>query len=134
MAKKRLPKVDGLSAHDVAKLRSACRQVWQRSHVRKLAVARCIGEDGFPFCEQCKKTVPKVFIDHIECVGDLDDGYIHRLFCPSDRLQGLCKSCHDAKTRSERKMKKEAAKSNSQPIEYEDVSQSIMAAKFVKIS
>jgi hypothetical protein len=109
-ARKLLPKVDGLGPNDVAKLRAACRQVWHRSHVRKLAAQRAVGDDGFPVCELCKETVPKVFIDHIERVGDMDGGFIQRLFCPSSGLQALCKTCHQKKTNAERKMKKESNK------------------------
>lgn len=100
--KKRVEKVDGLSAHDIKKIRAAIRQVWHRSHVRKLCVSRCIGKDGFSYCELCKKRAPKIFIDHKEKVGAVDGGFIRRLFTPSKNLQGLCKKCHDAKTKAER--------------------------------
>lgn len=106
MAKKRkkkaVEKVDGLSAKDVQKIRSAIRQVWHRSHVRKLCVNRCIGKDGFSYCEKCGKRAPKILIDHINKVGEVDGGYIRRLFCASILLQGLCKICHDKKTKEER--------------------------------
>ena len=95
-------KVDGLSPHDIKKIRNAIRQVWHRSHVRKLCVNRCIGKDGFSYCEKCKKRSPKVFIDHITKVGEVDGGFIKRLFTPSKNLQGLCKKCHDLKTKEER--------------------------------
>lgn len=106
MAKKVREKVDGLSRHDIAKIRSAIRQVWHRSHVRKLVVNRCIGRGGFSYCELCKTRSPKIFIDHLLEVGDVDGGFIDRLFTPSKNLQGLCKKCHDAKTKKERAAKR----------------------------
>lgn len=95
-------KVDGLSPKDVQKIRSAIRQIWHRSYPRKLCVNRAIRKNGFSYCEQCEKKVPKVYIDHKINVGDVDAGFIIRLFCPSKDLQALCKKCHDAKTKLER--------------------------------
>ena len=105
MARKKIPTVDGLGSREIKDIRSAIRQVWHRSHARKLCVNRCIGEDGFSYCEKCKKRAPKVLIDHIVQVGDLDAGFIQRLFIPSKGLQGLCKSCHNPKTKTERARK-----------------------------
>ena len=117
MAKKRkkkeaTAKVDGLSMVDIRKIRAAIRKVWHWSYPKKLATARATGMDGFAYCEakDCHRKgvkVPKVFIDHIKAVGDVDAGFIERLFCPSSGLQALCKKCHDKKTRLERKENKE---------------------------
>ncbi len=105
------PKIDGLSAKDVKKLRAATRMVWHWSHPKKLVIARCTGPDGYQYCESSahrggpfdkSRRCPKVYVDHIEAVGDLDGGYFERLFTPSKNLQGLCKKCHDKKTREER--------------------------------
>lgn len=104
--KKGREKVDGLSPHDIKKIRAAIRQVWHRSFVRGLCVKRCTGKDGFSYCESCKKRAPKVFIDHIIKVGDVDSGFIKRLFVSSKGLRGLCKKCHDLKTKAERKADK----------------------------
>lgn len=95
-------KVDGLSPGDVAKIRSAIRQVWSWSYPRRLCIQRATGKDGFPRCEKCRKKVPKVHPDHILPVGEVDAGFIRRLFCPSTELQALCGKCHGQKTRSER--------------------------------
>jgi hypothetical protein len=100
-------KVDGLGPTEIKKLRNACRLVWHRSHVRKICVQRSIGKDGFHRCELCKKKTPQIKIDHKIKVGDLDGGFIKRLFCPSSGLQALCKHCHDAKTKEERRQAKE---------------------------
>lgn len=101
--KNKLPLVDGLGARDVEKIRRAIRQVWSWSYPRRLCVQRATTEDGFPKCEKCKKKVPKIYPDHIRPVGDVDSGFIERLFCSSKKLQALCKKCHDQKTREERK-------------------------------
>ena len=69
-------------------------------------------EDGFPRCENlaCPSAgaaVPKVFVDHIDPVGEVGGpSYIQRMFIPSVRLQALCKKCHDAKTKAERRAAK----------------------------
>ena len=76
--------------------------VWHWGYPKKLVIARCTGKDGFLKCEKCKKRVPKVFVDHIVQVGDVDSGFIARLFCPSSGLQGLCAECHRLKTKEER--------------------------------
>lgn len=102
MAKKVLPKVDGISAKNIAQIRTAIRRVWAWSTPRKLVIERCTGKDGWQYCEKCKKKAPKIFVDHIEACGDvLDGGYIQRMFTPSKNLQGLCKKCHDVKTKEE---------------------------------
>jgi 3-dehydroquinate dehydratase len=107
-AKRLERKVDGMGPHLVSQIRSALRQVWQRSEARKLAVKRVTLEGGYFRCESktCKdKKYPKVYIDHIKNVGELDAGFLDRLFISSHGLQALCKGCHDAKTRAERKKK-----------------------------
>lgn len=104
-AKKQTEIVDGLSPKDIEKIRRAIRQVWSWSTPRKLCIKRATHKDGFPRCEACKKKVPKIYPDHIEPVGNVDSGFIARLFVPSIQLQALCKKCHDQKTRAERALK-----------------------------
>ena len=46
-------------------------------------------------------------VDHIKPIGQYFDfghteGFINRLWCDFSNLQGLCKSCHDDKTKLER--------------------------------
>lgn len=104
MGKKEKAKpIDGLSPKDVARIRTALRKVWSWSYPRRLVVLRCTGLDGFAYCEKCKKRAPKIFVDHIQNVGELDGGFIARLFVPSNRMQGLCKKCHAPKTQKERR-------------------------------
>lgn len=107
MAKKKTEKVDGLSTKNKQQLRSAIRAVWRYSTPRRICAARCIDEEGFPFCEQCGSRVPKVQIDHIIPCGDImSAGYIKRMFVSSDGLQGLCKDCHKIKTKEDREKSK----------------------------
>jgi len=103
-SKKEKPKpIDGLSPKDVEKIRKAIRQVWSWSYPRRLCIQRATGKDGFARCEICKKKTPKVYVDHINKVGDVDAGFIKRLFCASKFLQAICKTCHNQKTKEERK-------------------------------
>lgn len=104
--KRRLQKTDGLGPLEIKKIRQALRLVWQRSHARKLVVVRCTDKAGFTFCEQCKERTPNLKIDHVQKVGDVDGGFITRLFVPSHGLQGLCHPCHNAKTKLERSQTK----------------------------
>lgn len=102
-------KVDGLNATDLKKLHKAVRQVWAWSEPVRLVRKRSMHADGFPRCEgiACPSqggAVPKVFVDHVEPVGEVGGpSYIQRMFIPSNQLQALCKKCHDQKTKSERK-------------------------------
>lgn len=105
-------KVDGLSAKDIEKIRRAIRQVWSWSYPRRLCILRCTGKDGFARCEKCGETCPKIFVDHKLNVGEVDGGFIERLFTPSKNLQGLCKACHQVKTNHERKVLREKEKRN----------------------
>lgn len=98
-----MPAVDGLGPRDKDRLVKAIREVWMYSEARRICLKRSIGEDGFPRCEnpKCKskgKAVPKNYADHIVEVGAFDEGFISRMFIPSNQLQALCKKCHDAKT------------------------------------
>lgn len=108
---RKAPKTDGLGVREIAQIRSAIRQVWQRCHARALVIKRCTNGEGFARCESkaCFKrghVHPKIYVDHVERVGDLDGGFIDRLFVPSSGLQGLCKKCHDEKTKEERRSAK----------------------------
>lgn len=106
MPKQKLTKTDGLGPYEIKRIRAAIRLVWQRSYARALCVKRCTREDGFTYCEQCEVCTPKLKVDHIKQVGDLDDGFVPRLFCSSKGLQGLCPDCHKEKTKKERQQAK----------------------------
>ena len=104
--KKKKSKTDGLGPEEIKRVRAAVRLVWSRCHARRLCQKRAEIGEGYSQCEQCKTKVPKVYIDHTVCVGDMDYGFLERLFCPSNGLKALCKGCHDAKTKEERKQAK----------------------------
>lgn len=106
----RQDKIDGLGPREVEDIRKAVRQVWHRSKARGLCVKRCIGKDGFSYCEKCKQRAPKVTIDHIVEVGLVDGGFLERMFIPSKGLQGLCHKCHNDKTKATRKERIAASK------------------------
>jgi hypothetical protein len=103
MSRQKLVPTDGLGPKEIKRIRGVLRQVWYQCHARRLVIKRCTGKDGFARCEKCGKKIPHLKVDHITPVGDVDGGFIARLFCPSKKLQGMCKKCHDAKTREERK-------------------------------
>ena len=103
MAKGKLKPTDGFGPKEKKRVRQVIRQVWHQCHARKLVVNRCVDAKGFPVCEGCSKRVPKITVDHIEPVGEVDSGFLKRMFVPSNRMQGLCKKCHSAKTRLQRK-------------------------------
>ncbi len=104
-------KIDGFGPDDSAKVRKALRQVWSWSYPRRLVKQRCLQPDGFSKCEKCGAIVANVVIDHIKNVGDVDEGFIKRLFVPSNELQGLCKkTCHDPKTKEEHTRMRKARK------------------------
>src|SRR5271165_1193011 len=102
MAKSKIKPVDGLGPYEVKKIRAALRQLWHRSLARKLVVKRCLDKDGWSYCEQCFSRTPKLAVDHITPCGEVDGGYIGRLFCSSQFLRGLCQDCHKVKTKKER--------------------------------
>jgi hypothetical protein len=106
-AKGRKPKrerVDGLGPDELKRIHSAVRLVWTRCLSRRLAVKRASDAKGFVYCELCKEVTPKAYVDHIEPIGQVGGpDYIQRMFKPSIELQVLCRSCHDKKTRAERK-------------------------------
>lgn len=110
MAKKKAPKeppIDGLSSNDLKRINQHVRKVWQWSTPWRLAKKRVTDDQGYVYCEgkSCPykgDSVPKVFVDHIEPVGEIGGpDYIKRTFVPSAKLQCLCKRCHDKKTKAE---------------------------------
>lgn len=107
MPRTKLTKTDGLGPLEIKRIRSAIRQVWHRCHARALVIKRATEADGFFRCEKCRLITPALKIDHIVNVGDVDAGFIKRMFVPSNRLQALCKQCHGFKTKEERRLLKE---------------------------
>lgn len=100
--KKQTNNIDGLGPRDIKRLTTHIRQVWHWSHPKKLVIQRCTRDDGFAYCERCADMCPKIFVDHIEAIGPFNPRtYIERSFVPSNRLQGLCKPCHNYKTKKD---------------------------------
>jgi 5-methylcytosine-specific restriction endonuclease McrA len=61
-------------------------------------------------CNSCKIWFPdkQINVDHIVGAGSLNcgqdlPGFVDRLFCEQDNLQVLCTTCHDHKTKLEKK-------------------------------
>lgn len=86
-------------------------------------------QKGVYLCNGCKqhvttstvvdgKRVKNVFCDHINPVVDPAtgfsgwDSFVNNLYCETDNLQLLCKSCHEAKSKEER-----ASRSNKKELE-----------------
>jgi 5-methylcytosine-specific restriction endonuclease McrA len=68
-------------------------------------------------CEVCDAKVDRkqFAVDHIEPVIGLSgfvnyDIFVERLFCPVENLQGICKTCHDAKSKLENKQRRNLKK------------------------
>lgn len=69
-------------------------------------------------CETCNKEVSAkaFFVDHTAPVVDVIEGfkdyntYALRLFCPINNLTGMCKTCHDLKTKAENKQRRQNKK------------------------
>lgn len=65
-----------------------------------------------------RKRVKNIFVDHINPIVDPEigfttwDEYIERMFCEKEKLQLLCKSCHDEKSKQERAIATERRKNN----------------------
>lgn len=110
MPKVKVEKIDGLNPDEIEKVRKAIRQVWNWSYSRRLAKKRATNEDGFQICEATyhkgDRVVPKIQVHHLKTVGDVDSGFLERLFCPSKDLLCLCLKCHNLVTKEERKTKK----------------------------
>jgi hypothetical protein len=107
---KRLPKTDGWGPAEKKSVHSAVRQVWQRSHARRLALKRATDAEGYYRCEDCGARAPRVHVDHIEAVGEVGGpDYVQRMFAPSDQLRVLDPKCHKLKTKAERATKKRRA-------------------------
>ena len=77
------------------------------------AVNRIKVKRGVYKCPKCQKKLKRkeIQVDHITPVIPLEgfdswDGLINRLFCDSNELKALCKSCHHIKTQKENKKRK----------------------------
>jgi 5-methylcytosine-specific restriction endonuclease McrA len=87
---------------------SALRRIWRWSKARK-EVKRETKR-----CCDCKAALTEkaVKVDHIKPVGRFvpeENPYIMKLFCPKSNLQGMCRICHNKKTKREREERKRNA-------------------------
>lgn len=88
-------------------VKSALRRIWSRSKQRQSALKAARISYGLYTCEEC--TFPHkrkdIEVDHIVPVGRFVtfDLYIERLFCDTKGLRVLCKPCHKAKTKIDKK-------------------------------
>jgi 5-methylcytosine-specific restriction endonuclease McrA len=95
-----------------SKVISACRRLWLYSPVRRDVINRCKTLDGYFRCENCNGLTDKVQVDHtdpaVPTTGwDSWDGFIVRLFTEAENMKGICERCHNKKTLSEQKVRKE---------------------------
>jgi hypothetical protein len=88
MKRQKLKPTDGFGPKEMKRVRQTVRQVWHQCHARKLVVNRCTDEKGWQWCERCKKKTPKITVDHIEPVGEVDSGFLKRMFVPSRKIDG----------------------------------------------
>lgn len=113
--KKELKLDGGIGPIETQLIRQAMRLVWQRaSKARAIVKERCLVDKECSKCEECGEVVGKIYVDHIVAVGDLDEGYLKRLWCSSKEMQGICKKCHDEKTKEERKISRLKAKEKNE--------------------
>ncbi len=83
-------------------------KVWMWWPPRNEVKKRCKveGKTGWYVCELCKQQRERIDVDHINPVVPTSgfttwDNYIAARFVTSDKLQGICKDCHKAKTKGE---------------------------------
>ena len=97
-------------------IRSTLRRAWTRWPPRYQALndaKRTVTGKRHKYeykCSSCKKWFKQKEIqtDHIEEVGTLKDyedlpGFVQRLFVSKDKIQVMCKPCHNTKTQDARK-------------------------------
>lgn len=89
---------------------SHLRKIFFYSPFRQIALSVAKRKLGYQ-CAKCKKIFDKVKVDHIDPVvptsGWVDwNSFIARLFCDPSKLQCLCEGCHNVKTKTETKERK----------------------------
>ncbi len=96
------------------KLRSAIRLIWSRSSERRAIVKAALDAKKEFVCRLCAKSWPEWAgeVDHSPPIGPLENwrdvvGFIDRMFYGPQFL--VCKPCHRAKTKEDRKAMKKRA-------------------------
>lgn len=75
---------------------------------RGLYECACCKEHVPPTVRDGRRRVQNIFVDHIDPIVDPEIGFeswdvfIEKMYCEKDKLQLLCKACHDLKTADER--------------------------------
>lgn len=95
-------------------LLSAIGRVWMFWPGRLEAKRRCKVPEktGWYKCEECHEEREKLEIDHIKPVILPEvgfttwDQYISSKFVEADKLRGLCRECHKAKSKEENKVRR----------------------------
>lgn len=106
-------------------LKGAVRRVFSRSELRRKIIEASEVKHSDPsrprvkkwcLCAACNKPEAKSYCvaDHIEPVIPIDSSFeemgldltVDRMWCKEDNLQTICPSCHDEKTKIERKQRK----------------------------
>lgn len=102
-----------------SRLISAIAKVWMWWEPRQEVKNRCKIRTGWWKCETCKRETERLEIDHIEPVILPKDGfidwntYIASKFVTSDKLRGICRECHQQKTKEENKVRRLCKKKKS---------------------
>ena len=114
-----------VTAKERGLLKGALRRVFSRSELRQQALKRVLTEHNDPkrprvkkwgYCEECGEVTAayELTIDHKDPVIPPHttfeemglDKTADRLWCDLANLQAICNTCHDAKTKRERKIRR----------------------------
>lgn len=113
-----------ITKKDRGLIKGAIRRVFSRSTLRNQVIAEALVVHSDPerprvknwcLCNVCKKPEAKSYmaVDHLSPVIPVDrsfeemalDEVVDRLWCAKENLQAICPTCHDEKTKQERKQR-----------------------------
>lgn len=122
-----------ISAKERNLIKGAIRRVFSRSDLRRAVIATAIIEHYDPDrprvkkwgrCKACDKPTAlyQMNIDHIDPIIPVHlsleemswDTVINRTWCDQNNLQPICVTCHNIKTKAERKIRREHKKGKKQ--------------------
>lgn len=120
---------DKITKKERGLIKGALRRVFSRSELRRGVLASQAIEHSDPkhprvtrwaWCSSCGEVLPayKMQVDHIQPVVDIDktleqmdwNELVDKLWCNRNNLTAMCISCHDTKSRIERKARNDAKK------------------------
>jgi len=100
-----------------AQVIGALRRLSYKTPMRRMAMDKARIARGKYRCAKCDAiNGPKgIAVDHIDPVISVEgfktwDQFIERLFCEAKKLQILCKTCHNEKTKDENKRRRQNRK------------------------